>query len=121
MDDRVSQELIPAAIRDVGASGLRFFLRASAEKIPGVKPPAVRSHDSYEHVSVLGVHDVPHGILTEGVAALTISAPVFPGYESPCANKRIGCHCLLLQVGYLVSPHRAWGRQLRREGTSRVF
>jgi|SRR5829696_7309891 hypothetical protein len=80
MDDRVSPEFIPAAIGDVGLSGLRFLLWAPAEKISGDKLRAVRTHDGYEHVSIGVVHDVSPSILTERVADLTIDAPVFPGY-----------------------------------------
>src|SRR5215203_3917470 len=102
MDDCASVEFIPPAIGDVGLLGVRFLLCGPAEKILGGDLQAVRTHDSYEHVSVLVVHDVSHSILTERVADLTIDeAPVFPRYESPSANKRIRCHSLLLQRQYL--------------------
>src|SRR4028119_1561726 len=93
MDDCVSPELILAAIGDVGFLGLHFLFWRPAQKILGSKLQAVRAHDGYEHVSFLVVHDVSHGILTKRVADLTIDeAPVFPGYESPCANERIRGH-----------------------------
>jgi hypothetical protein len=93
MDDCLSVELIPPTIGDVGFFGLGLFLFGPAQKIVGGKPQSVRTHDGYEHVSVLVVYDVPGGILTEWVADLTIDeTPVFPGYESPCANERIRCH-----------------------------
>ena len=102
MDDFVSVEVIPPAIGDVGLLGLRFFLWRPAEKIVDAKLQAVRTHDCYEYVSVLVVHDVSCSILTERVADLTIDeAPVFPRYESPRANERIRCHSLLLQRQYL--------------------
>src|SRR3712207_5069405 len=83
MDDSVSPEFILAAIGDVSLSGLRSLLRAPAQEISGGKLQAVRTHDSYEHVTIGAVHDVSHGILTERVADLTIETPVFPGYEPP--------------------------------------
>ena len=98
MDDCVSPKLIPAALGDVGASGVCFLLYAPAEKISSGKRCTVRAHDSYEHVSILVVDDVSHSILTERVADLTIEAPVFLGYESPCADEWIACHRLSLQV-----------------------
>src|SRR3712207_3221655 len=96
MDDRASPEFIPAAIGDVGTSGLRSLLWAPAQKISSSKLHTSRTHDRYTHVSIGVVHDVPHGVLTERVADLTIDGPVFPGYESPCTNERIKCHCLSL-------------------------
>jgi hypothetical protein len=86
-------EVIAAAIREEGFLGSRFFLWRPAQKISAGELQAVRTHDSYEHVSVRVVHDVPGGILTERVADLTVfDAPVFPRYESPGANERIRCH-----------------------------
>ena len=73
-------QVITAAIGDVGLLGLRFFLWRPAQKISAGELQAVRTHDSYEHVSVGVVHDVSRSILTERVADLTIfDAPVFPG------------------------------------------
>jgi hypothetical protein len=47
-----------------------------------------------EHVTILVVHDVAGGILTEWVGDLTIfDASDFPRQESPGANERIRCHC----------------------------
>jgi hypothetical protein len=77
MDDRVSPEFILAAIGDVGASGLHFLLRSPPEKISGGELRAVGTRDSHEHVPILVVHDVSHGILTERVTDLTIDAPGF--------------------------------------------
>jgi hypothetical protein len=92
MYDRVSPEFIPAAIGHIGGGGLRFLLWAPAEKISAGKRHAVRAHDGYGHVSILVVDDVSHSILTERVANPTLEASVLPGYESPCANERIGYH-----------------------------
>jgi hypothetical protein len=50
MDDCLSMEVVPAAIRDVGTSGVRFLLYAPAEQSSGGKLRAVSTHDSYEHV-----------------------------------------------------------------------
>ena len=76
----VSLEVIAATIREEGLLGLRFFLWRPAEKISTSELQAVRTHDSYEHVSVGVVHDVSGSILTERVADLTVfDAPVFPG------------------------------------------
>src|SRR5215208_4892567 len=76
----VSLEVILAAIREEGLLSLRFFLWRPAQKISAGELQAVRTHDSYEHVSVLVVHDVSQSVLTEGVADLPIfDAPVFPG------------------------------------------
>jgi hypothetical protein len=107
VDYCVSPPVIPPAIGDVGLLGLRFFLWRSAEKISGGKLQAVRTHDSYEHVAILIIGDVSHSILTERVADLTIDAPVFPGYELPCADERIGY------------PHKvlSLGRRVRSRGT----
>jgi hypothetical protein len=99
MDDRLSLELIPAAIGNVCAGSVRFLLCASAEKISGGKTLAVRTRDIYRHVPVLVVHDVAYSLSTERVAdRLTIHTPGFPRYESPSTNERIGCHGLCLQV-----------------------
>ena len=106
MDDCVSPEFVSAAIGHVGASGLRFLLCAPPEKISGGKLHAVRTRDSYEHVSILVVHDVSHGILTERVAdLLTIDAPGFPRYELPCANERIRCHLSYFSTNVMSSPY----------------
>src|ERR671932_275743 len=95
MENHVSPEVIAPAIGDVGLLGLRFLLCGPAEKILGGEPQTVRSHDSYEHVSVLVVDDVSHSIPTDGVADLIIAnTPVLPGYESPGTDERIGCHWL---------------------------
>src|SRR3712207_3385041 len=95
VDYRAFPQVITAAIGDVGLLGLRFFLWRPAQKISAGELRAVRTHDSYGHVSVLVVHDVSRSILTERVANLTVfDAPVFPGYESPGADERIRCHRL---------------------------
>jgi hypothetical protein len=65
MDDCLSTEVVPAAIRDVGTSGVRFLLYAPAEQISGGKLRAVSTHDSYEHVPIAVVDDVSDSILTE--------------------------------------------------------
>jgi hypothetical protein len=76
----VSLEIILAAIREEGLLGLRFFLWRPAQKISASELQAIRTHDSYEHVSVGVVHDISRSILTERVADLIIfDAPVFPG------------------------------------------
>ena len=86
-------EVVLAAIREEGFLGSGFFLWRPTEKIPSSELQAVRAHDSYEHVSVLVVHDVAGGILTKRLADLIIfDAPVLPGYESPGANERIRFH-----------------------------
>src|ERR671921_1455583 len=98
MNNRVSVEFIPTAIRYVIINGLCFLLCTTPEKVSDGELLAVRTRDSYEHVSVLVIHDVAHSILTERVAdLLTIDAPVFPRYESPGANERISCHGLFLK------------------------
>src|SRR3712207_5241803 len=80
VDYRAFPQVIPAAIGDVGLLGSRFFLWRPTEKISAGELRAVRTHDSYGHVSVLVVHDVSFSILAERVADLTVfDAPVFPG------------------------------------------
>jgi hypothetical protein len=97
VDDCLSVELVPPAIGDVGFLGLRFLLFGCAQEIVGGELGALRTHDGYEHVSVVVVHYVAGGILTERVADLAVGdTPVLPGYESPCANERIRCHHLSL-------------------------
>jgi hypothetical protein len=79
VDYFVCAQFIAPAIGDVGFLGLRFLLFGCAEKVSGGKLRAVRTHNGYEHVSILVVHDVPGGILAERVADLTIEeAPVLP-------------------------------------------
>ena len=77
----VFAQLVTTAIGEEGLLGLCFFLCGPAEKISTGELQAVRTHDSYEHVSVLVVHDVAGGILTKRVTDSTIFfyAPVFPG------------------------------------------
>ena len=95
MENHVSLQVIAPAIGDVGLLGLRFLLCGPAEKILGGEPQTVRSHDSYEHVSVLVVDDVSHSISTDGIADLIIAnTPVLPGYEPPGTNERTRSHCL---------------------------
>jgi hypothetical protein len=98
MDDRVSVELVPAAIGHVGLGGVRLLFCTRPEKISSSELLAVMTHHGYEHVSVLAVRDVPNSILTERVGDPAIEAPVLPGYESPCANERVRRHRLLPQV-----------------------
>src|SRR5215211_5203758 len=119
---RVSQEVIPPTIGDVGFLGLGFLLFGCAEQVIVGEPQAVRSHDGHEHIAILVVHDVAGGIFTEWVADLAIfDAPVFPGYESPGANERIGCHCRSLLALWaaralvrIMMPAAEAGRELRR-------
>src|SRR5215208_5677999 len=108
MGNRVSVEFIPTTIGHVSVSGLHFLLCTTPEKVSGGELLAVRARDSYEHVSVLVIHDVSRSILTERVAdLLTIDAPVFPRYESPGANESIRYHGLFLQAECLwFLPHR---------------
>jgi hypothetical protein len=97
--NRSSIELIPTTIRHVGGSGLCFLLRATPEKVSGLKLLAVGTRDSYGHVSVLVVDDVPYSVLAERVADfLAIDASDFPRYESPGTNERIRLSSALLQV-----------------------
>lgn len=79
MGDGVSTELVATAIGDVGASGLRPFPCAPAEKISCGELRAVGSHDGHGHVSVPAVHDVADGILAKRIADLSTEAPVLPG------------------------------------------
>jgi hypothetical protein len=93
VDYLVSLEAVPPAIGDVGLFSLGLLLFGGAQKIIGGEPQAVRSHDGYEHVTILVVHDVAGGILTERVADLAIfDASVLPREESPGANERIRGH-----------------------------
>jgi hypothetical protein len=79
VDYRISVEVIPPAIGDVGLLGLGLLFFGGAEEIVGGEPQAMRSHDGHEHVIIVVVHDVAGGILTERVADLTVvDASVFP-------------------------------------------
>src|SRR5215213_6392726 len=119
---RVSQEVIPPARGDVRFLGLGFLLFGCAEQVIVGEPQAVRSHDGHEHIAILVVDDVACCIFTEWVAELSIfDAPVFPGYESPGADERIGCHCPSLLALWaaralvrIMMPAAEAGRELRR-------
>src|SRR5215204_139942 len=120
MYDCVSPEFVAAAIRHVGASGLRSLQCSPAKKISGGEHCALRTHDGYGHVAVLAVHDVAHSILAERVAEPTIDdASSLPGYESPCADERVGCHRASLEpyvstlLARVMMPSTATGRWAR--------
>src|SRR5918998_3703960 len=79
MGDGMPTELVATAIGDVGASGLRPFLCAPAEKISCGELRAVGSHDSHGHVPVMAVYYVADSILAKRIADLSTDAPVLPG------------------------------------------